>query len=432
MQLTKTILCSLVLLGPAVSALTAQTKNVNKAEDDLKSGKLDEAQGLINEAAANEKTSDKAKTWYLKGEVYSAMAKKDSGTANASLYRDTALQAYQQCLKLDPKYTSMLLTNYKPLNDIYVDYWRDGANAFNAKEYQAAFDDFKHVKSVNDYLFSLGLGMGSKIDTMAILNIGNAAYNMGTSNPAMKDTAAIYYQQLADIKYKDEAFIYRVLLTQYRDKDEAKYLATLDEAKALFPNDNDFTSEEISYYNEKGDMTKLVSKLEETIQKNPNDYNSLLNLAITYDNMANPRNDSGQVADLPANHDELFSKAVDTYKKAISINPDDYAANFNLGLMYYNSAAHLGKELGALGTTKADQGKQDSLLKIQNSYLDQATPYLQKAFNVLDAKPSLDPSELAAYKNAIIGLQGVYARQNKMDQYNDLKKKLDAADTKAK
>jgi len=432
MQLTKTILCSLLVLGAAVPALNAQTKNVNKAEDDFKSGKLEEAQGLINEAAANEKTSDKAKTWYLKGEIYSALSKKDSATALGSLYRDTAFEAYKQCLKLDSKFPSMLLSNYKPLSDIYVSYWRDGASAFNGKDYKNAFNDFKQVKTVNDYLYGLGLGMGSKMDTMAILNIGNAAFNMGQEDPAMKDTAAIYYQQLADIKYKDEAFVYRVLLAQYRDKDEAKYVATLDEAKALFPNDKDFASEEISYYNEKGDMSKLVKKLEETIAQDPNNYSAVLNLAITYDNMANPRNDSGKVADLPANHDELFDKAVTNYQKAISLKPDGYAANFNLGLMYYNSAAHLGKELGQLGTTKGDQAKQDSLLKKQDSYLNEATPYLKKAFDILDSKPSLDPNEMAAYKNAIIGLQGVYARQNKMDEYNDLKKKMDAADTKAK
>lgn len=432
MQLTKKILCTLLALGSGLPALTAQTKNVNRAEDDLKGGKLEEARDLINEAAVNEKTSDKAKTWFLKGEIYHGLSKKDSATALGASYRDTAFAAYQQCLKLDPKFASLLLTNYKPLSDIYVSNWRDGAAAFNSKDYQGAFDDFRRVKTVNDYLYSLGLGMGSKMDTMAILNIGNAAYNMGQEKPAMKDTAAVYYQQLADIKYKGESFIYRVLLTQYRDKDEAKYLATMDEAKALFPNDKDFASEEISYYNEKGDMDKLVSKLEESISKDPNNYSALLNLAITYDNMATPRNDSGEVADLPANHDELFSKAVDNYKKAISAQPDGYAANFNLGLMYYNTAAHLGKMLGTLGTSKSDQAKQDSLLKQQNGYLDEATPYLKKAYDILDAKPSLDPNEMTAYKNAIVGLEGVYARQNKMDEYNELKKKLDAADTKAK
>lgn len=422
----KTILISLLLVGTGLSAAHSQNKNVNRAEDDLKSGKLDEARQLIDEAATNEKTSDKAKTWYLKGEIYAAIAEKDSTHSLQPDPKLTALQAFKKCLQIDPKYTSMLLTNYKPLSDLYRAFWKDGANAFNAKDYQASFNAFKQVKKLNDYLYGLGLGMGSKIDTMAILNMGNAAYNMGK-----KDTAVKYYQQLADIGYKQEAFVYKVLLAEYRDKNDSAYLATLAKAKSLFPNDKDFANEEISYYNEKGDMDKLLQKLKQQVAKDPNDYNEVLNLAITYDNMANPKTDSGTTAELPPNHDSLFAQAVSYYKKAISLKPDDYAANFNLGLMYYNSAAHLGKQLGQLSASKADQAKQDTLLKRQSVLLDQAMPYLEKAYQVLDAKSKLDPSELAAYKNAIIGLEGVYARQNKMDQYNALKKKLDSADSKA-
>lgn len=422
MQL-KASLFTLLLTGVAFSGAYAQNKNVRKAESSLKSGNLQEARSYILPATQDEKTADKAETWYLKGEIYSALAKKDSGSAISETYMDTAFSAYKQTLKLDAKYTSMLLSNYKPLSDLYVDYWRNGAAAFNNKDYAAALNDFKKVKQVNDYLHGLGLGLGSEIDTMAILNIGNAAYNLGK-----KDTAVKYYQQLADIKFKDESFVYKVLLQEYRDKNEDKFKAVLQEAKALFPDDKDFANEEISYYNEKGETDKLVEKLEEEVAKNPEDYNNTLNLAIAYDNMANPKTDSGTTGELPPNHDELFNKAVQYYKKAISLKADGYAANFNLGLMYYNAAAHIGSTLGA---SNVSQNQQDSLIKQQNVYLDDALPYLKAAYEALDAKPKLDPNELVAYKNAIIGLQGVYARKSMMDEYNALKKKLDSADSKA-
>lgn len=425
MQL-KTTIFSLFFIGLGCTAVQAQNKNVNKAEDDIKSGKLDEAKEMIDQAVTNEKTADKAKTWYVKGQVYSAIATDSTGKFKSlsDQPRVEAFNAYQKCLSIDPKFTSMLLTNYKPLNDLYVDFYRSGANAFNSKDYKNALADFKHVKAVNDYLNSLNSGLGSKIDTMAILNIGNAAYNLG-----QKDTAAVYYQQLADIKYAEQSFVYKVLLAQYRDKDETKYMATLDEAKSLFPNDKDFANEEVSYYSEKGDMDKLVKKLEEQASQDPNNYNTTLNLAITYDNMGNPKDSTKEVT--PQQRDEYFNKALTYYKKAIELNPDSYAAPFNLGLMYYNAAAAIGKQLGQLTSSKADQAKQDSLIKKQNGLLDESLPYLEKAYQTLDGKPKLDPNEMVAYKNAIIGLQGVYARQNKMDKYNELKTKLDAADTKA-
>lgn len=428
MQLKKTIF-SLLMVGLAFSTVQAQNKNVNRAEDALKSGKLDEAKEMIDQASTNEKTADKAKTWYIRGEVYQAIAQDSTGKYKSLSDKPKmeAFESFQKCLSLDKKFTSMLLTNYKPLTDLYVDFWRDGANAFNNKDYKEALSDFKNVKRVNDYIHGINEGMGNKIDTMAILNIGNAAYNLGE-----KDTAAIYYQRLADIGYKDEAFVYKVLMAHYRDKDESKYMSILNQAKKLFPNDKDFANEEVSYYSEKGDMDKLVSKLEEELSKDPNDYNTTLNLAITYDNLANPKDDSGVIQIDPATHQKYFDKALTYYKKAIEIDPDAYTAQFNLGLLYYNSAAQLGKQLGKLTSSDKDQAKQDSLIKQQNALLDKATPHLEKAFNTLDQKPSLDPNEMVAYKNSIIGLQGVYARQNKMDKYNELKKKMDEADTKAK
>lgn len=424
----RTLFISFLVTTAAFSVTQAQNKNVNRAEDKVKDGHFEEARDLINPATLDSKTGKEAKTWFLKGEVYDGLAKKDSASNPSSylVYKDTAYEAYRQCLKLDPKYPQLLLTSFRPISSMYVDYWTAAANKFNDKDYKGSFQDFKMVENINDFLYGLGLGMGSKLDTMAILNIGNSAFNMGE-----KDTAAYYYQQLADAKYTGQSFIYKVLLSVYRDKDDQKYLAVLAEAKTLFPDDKDFADEEISYYSEKHDMGKLVQKLQEEIAKNPNDYNAVLNLAITYDNMATPKNDSGQITALPANHDELFQKAVDTYKKAISLKPDAYAANFNLGLMYYNAAAQIGKEMGQLSSTAADQAKANQLANQQDTILNQATPFLEKAYQVLDAKSSLDPNQMVAYKNAIIGLEGVYARQNKMDKYNELKKKLEAADTKA-
>jgi len=268
--------------------------------------------------------------------------------------------------------------------------------------------------------------MGSDIDTMAILNIGNAAYNGGK-----KDTAVKYYQKLADIDYAKESFVYKVLLQEYRDSDEDKFLATLEKAKKLFPDDQDFANEEINYYNSKGETDKLISKLEEVVADNPDDYDATLNLAISYDNVANPQSKGDTTATPPDNQEELFDKAVKYYKKAIDLNPDGYAANFNLGLMYYNAAAHIGSKMNNLSDEEKEGGKMEDLSKKQDDYLDQSFPYIKKAYDILDAKSSLSPNELVAYKNAIRGLQGVYARQDKMDKYKELGEKLDQADSKA-
>jgi tetratricopeptide (TPR) repeat protein len=404
----------------------AQNRNVARAEQYLQSNDLDKARDEINPATTDEKTGNKAKTWYVKGEIYAAIAKSDKFKSLVQEPNDTAVEAFKKCLEIDPKYTGILLKGYKDLTDIYAAYYKVGADAFNNKDYKTAYTAFKNVKTLNDYLYGLNVGVGTKLDTMAVLNMSNAAYNGDN-----QDAAIPGYQQLADIKYK-EAFVYRVLLQYYRlHNDEDKYMKVLATAKELFPDDQDIANDEISYYNSTGKTGELLKKLEQRVQQNPNDYDMVLNLAITYDNMANPKDTAtGEAAPRPANYDELFNKAVETYKKAISMKPDDYSGNFNLGLMYYNAAASVGREIGQLGSSKEDEAKQEELLKKQNGFLDDAQPYLEKTYSILDAKDKLTSNELAIYKNTLSGLQGVYARKNQMDKYNDLKQKLDSADSK--
>lgn len=421
----KKILCSLLFASLSLSAF-AQNRNVARAEQYLQSNDLDKARDEINPATTDEKTGNKAKTWYVKGEIYAAIAKSDKFKSLVQEPNDTAVEAFKKCLEIDPKYTGILLKGYKDLTDIYAAYYKVGADAFNNKDYKTAYTAFKNVKTLNDYLYGLNVGVGTKLDTMAVLNMSNAAYNGDN-----QDAAIPGYQQLADIKYK-EAFVYRVLLQYYRlHNDEDKYMKVLATAKELFPDDQDIANDEISYYNSTGKTGELLKKLEQRVQQNPNDYDMVLNLAITYDNMANPKDTAtGEAAPRPANYDELFNKAVETYKKAISMKPDDYSGNFNLGLMYYNAAASVGREIGQLGSSKEDEAKQEELLKKQNGFLDDAQPYLEKTYSILDAKDKLTSNELAIYKNTLSGLQGVYARKNQMDKYNDLKQKLDAADSK--
>ncbi len=421
----KKALVSLLFTGLSL-ALFAQNKNVTSAEENLKSGILDKAKTAIDEAITNDKTKDKDKTWYIKGQVYAAIAQSDKYKSLAPDAKDQAFEAFKKCLQINPKYPAFLLSQFKGLSDLYASYWGDGAKAFNVKDYNKAYTDFKNVVAVNDLLYGLNMGMGVKMDTAALLNIGNAAYNAGH-----KDTAAVYYQKLADIKYKDQPFVYSALDNYYRSKnDEADFLKTLAIAKELFPNDQSFTNEEIDYYRATGKMDELVKKLEDAIAKDPNSYDMNFNLGVAYDNLANPKDAAGNEAPSPANYEDLFNKASVSYKKAITLKPDDYGANFNLGLLYYNRAARIGKKMSALGTSKADHAASDTLSKQQDIYLDDALPYLQKTFDVLNPKPSLNATELEIYKSSIQGMQGIYARKNQTDKYNDLKKKMDAADSK--
>src|SRR5690242_4279659 len=119
----KKALVSLLFTGLCLMAF-AQNKNVNSAEDNLKSGELDKAKAAIDEAITNDKTKDKDKTWYVKGQVYAAIAKSDKYKSLAPDAKEQAFEAFKKCLQINSKYPSFVLSQYRDLSDLYSGYWQ--------------------------------------------------------------------------------------------------------------------------------------------------------------------------------------------------------------------------------------------------------------------------------------------------------------------
>ncbi|HVB02218.1 MAG TPA: hypothetical protein VNE41_00730 [Chitinophagaceae bacterium] len=418
--------CTAILYG------SAQKKYINNAKDYMKSGDLDKAKNFIDQAVTDAKTSTDFDAWYVRGEVYREIGQ-SAKFKNLSPNPDSvALISYQESQKLKPSNPDLLINTQK-IGALYSDFWKNAVTAFNNKDYSTAYIDFKSAVSINDFLHSMNTMFGADLDTMAVLNMSNAAYNEANANPSQMeymDSAVAGYQKLADIKYKN-TFVYQVLLNYYlKQMNTAKFMATADEAKLLFPDNADFGQQEMEYYRETGKMDEYLQQLKAGVEKDPNNYILNFNLGVTLDDMANPKDSIGNNLPKPANFADLFNQAVEAYKKAISIKPDEYGPNFNLGLMYFNRAAMSGKLLGSLGTSKADQMKSDSLTKKQNDDLALGYPYLEKTYEILDAKPKLNANELNVYQEAMTGLKEIYARKNETDKYNEIDQKLKNAGSK--
>ncbi len=423
MSTKKTMAIALLFIFACTGAF-AQNKNVRKAKKALQKGDLKEAVNWIKPATTDEKTGEKAETWYVMGNIYSKLAHKDSLNEKGEAYRDTAYAAYKKTLKIDPKYNAMLISSYLPLRQLYRRYWAYGVNGFNNNDYKASFHAFKKVNDEINFTKDFELSvLPDDIDTMVLLNIGNAAYRA-----EMKDSAVRYYQKVVDMGYDKESFVYKILLQQYRDSDEDKFFSILEKGKKLFPDDKDFSQIAINYYKMHDEVDKLVDNLEEEVKANPDDYDKVFNLAHAYDNLANKDRDSSATG--PDQRPEYLKKAVKYYNQALKIQPESYGASFNLGLLYYNQAAHIEQKMNNLTDEQRKAGVADSLTNQEEKVLNEAFPHLKKAYDILDAKSTLDENELAAYKNAIHGLEGIYARRDESDKYDELEKKLDAADSK--
>ena len=401
----------------------AQNKMVRKAEDALKNKNYDEALTDIQQALQDSKTGKEGKTWYLSGEIHGAIAteKKDPQEAWK------AFQDYQKAVELSPKDPEILLTLAKNLSDIYVVMGNAAYADLNQQKFDSAYDKFMRTYAIARLLNEKGVG-AIPTDTAMIFYTGYVAHQSHHD-----DTALAYFQKAAQLNFDKEPYLYFTLANMYMDNHQFdSAIATVEKGKKLFPNNDNFNNLEIQLYEKAGKTDELISKLENEVNQHPDNYNLILNLAILYDNLAHPTDEQGNDTTAPANAQELEQKAIAMYQKAIALKPDDYPANFNLGLLYYNKAAKYGRELGQLGASPQEQKRAQQIAHIQDSLLNLALPYLEKTYHLLDAKDKLDSNELLAYKNALSGLKAIYARKNETDKYNEVKQKYDDADSKAK
>jgi len=139
--------------------------------------------------------------------------------------------------------------------------------------------------------------------------------------------------------------------------------------------------------------------------------------------MANPK--AGKA---PDNRAELIAKAEAAFQKAVTLSPENAEYNYYFGVLYYNEAKLVNDQMNDItGSSAADLKKYDALKVKRDAFFDKALPYIDKAYNSLDAHVStLKDSEKKVYKGSMQALTQIYAIQSKMDKVEALKKKMDA------
>ena len=99
---------------------------------------------------------------------------------------------------------------------------------------------------------------------------------------------------------------------------------------------------------------------------------------------ATPKADTEkQLADLKQKKSEQVLLAKEYYTKALAVDPNNYDANFNLGVYYYNEGADLNKQLAAMDV-KEYQAKGKEIEGKVCGQFKKAQPYFVKAKSIKD------------------------------------------------
>jgi tetratricopeptide (TPR) repeat protein len=163
--------------------------------------------------------------------------------------------------------------------------------------------------------------------------------------------------------------------------DTTRAFEVLTLGREYFPNESSLQLEEAQLYLETGENDKLVNSLKESIAADPSNANLYRVIGQTYENIGD---------------DDL---AIESYTKAIELNPDFGDAIFNLGAIYVNRASTLYTEANNL---PFEEDKKYQKLKGEaDADLHLALPYLEKS---LELNPG-DKVIIAALKEAYANLK---------------------------
>ncbi len=372
----------LLIFSLFASVSFAQNSAVSKAAAAQKKGELDKAKEYIDAAIVHEKTKEKGKTWYTKGQVYEAIAFSDN-EAYKTLVADAveqAVAAYGKAKELEKDGSTYHLFSDQKINGIWEKYINEGADAYSKKDYKAAIIAFDKTIMVKPS------------DTTGYLYAAIAA-----QIEKQYDKTEAYYNTLKTLNYSStDMYKSLVYIQRAHHKDNDKALIVVREAREKYPDDADLLKEEINILILTKKTDEAKEKLEEAIKLEPKNANLQYNLAFLNDQIGNR------------------DKAIEHYKKAIEIKPDYFDALYNVGVMNFNEGAKVLNVANKMDLKEYQKNGQ-KYIDEANVLFKEATPYFEKALEI-------KPTEMALLQN----LETIYRTLKQFDKVEGIQAKIAA------
>lgn len=371
----------------------SQVLMVDKAYDYLLKNNPQKALEAIDVASAHEITSKDPRTWYLKGFIYKELYKKNSGDTLATPedLRKRALEALNKSIGLDTKGTHTK-DNRALIDFLCTSYYNEAIDHFNAKAYSKALAGFKEVVAIkanqapdNEY-------------ADALYYAGYAANQLGD-----KTGAQSYYEKGLTLP-RQSAALYYDLATLYQEKTQHDQAAKLIEAgRKKFPDDTDLRTAEINLALATSQFAKAESLVDSYMLFDPKNIEVMLVAGTVYGKLIQAADSTGKVA--------YFNKRKAIYRKVLAADPENFMANYNMGITLYNRAVDLINSQ----SYDLDIMQLNEVLEICTALFKEALPYVNKANR-------LAPNN----KNTLTALEGIYYNLNEKEKSREIRSKINS------
>jgi len=380
--------------------LSAQKSKITTANFALDEGDLPTAKTAIEEAVKHEKTATDPKGWYIYGEVYWKIYL--AGVDSSRYWNldpqplEKARTGYLNAVEFGgPDNTHAKLARSLGMQNIYAGYYNEGNNLRVKEDFEGAFKAYGKSMEAKTHVVE---ATGGAIDTVLIFYHGYCAQKTDRTEMAIET-----YERLADMGFKEE-LLYSFLSGLYREAGEYdKALRAVNRGLQLFPKSSDLIIGKLNVYLANDQQAEAVTEFEEAARLEPENVDILYALGTIYDALRDSADSKGKTEDAEA----LRVKTIATYVSVINLDPKHHGAHYNMGVLYFNEAMKIVKQMNEL--PRGADAEYQRLNALRESTLRKGLPFLEKAHEI---KPDDD--------GTVRALREVYVRLSMYEEANQL------------
>lgn len=296
-------------------ASSGQVALLDIAQDMIQKKEYKRAQEILLKAENNVHTQSEPRTYYLTAFLSKELFLTTIGRSKDSL-RENVMINTAKCMALDK--SKKFQSQCEQLNNFALaNIFNDGIVFFNNQKYKPAIgylEDYIRRKKTKDEHWL------------------DAKYYIGASyfHLAQMDSAIAIFELLKRHQY-DQPLLYMDLAHAYALSSSEKSLATMEEGLTRYPGNFEMQITELNLLSGAGKLAALETKLQAFLQEYPDHVDVLLMAATVYEKRRK---------DIP--QDSVYAlKIQDSYQRVLRADVDNFDANYNLGVLYYNQAVEL-------------------------------------------------------------------------------------------
>ncbi|MBW8050532.1 MAG: hypothetical protein FVQ77_09375 [Cytophagales bacterium] len=335
----------------------AQKLNVENTYLSIKEKNWEDAKKYIDIAYEHPTTSNDPRMWYYRGYTYLEVHQyKEKNLDDEAI--EKSIRSYIKCLETDVKKKYTKKTKAELIKYASLHAYNKAVSAQQNKNYTKALELYKLILEVVPYDTENDLKRNN-VSTQTI------CYNSYLCTQELKDfeKTKFYLQKLMDLNYNDPDIYIAMSEIYMAEKDTANALKYIEQGRKKFEEDKLLINAELNHYMTIGKVDVLLKKLTDAIKANPE-------YALIYIHRAKVYEKINEISNAEAD-----------YKKVIEIDPLNYDANYNIGVMYYNNGFKIKNKVNAMDLQQYQKrGKQ---LEAQwKEYYEKSIPYFEKLYKI--------------------------------------------------